>query len=92
MNEVITVINNTGTSFPISDGARTRDLLERQTKLTEVGKENLRQETREILSHCVNPVDTVGTVTNLVVGYVQSGKTLSLQRSPRWRLTTVSES
>ena len=31
----------------------------------------------EILSHCVNPVNTVGEVTGLAVGYVQSGKTMS---------------
>ncbi len=77
MSEVITVIKATETSFPISEGERTMDLLSRQHKLSEEGKEMLLKETREILSHCVNPIDTVGNATNLVMGYVQSGKTLS---------------
>jgi hypothetical protein len=77
MSEVITVIGTSDASFPISVGERTLDLLSRQHKLTEEGKETLLGETREILSYCINPVNTTGSVTNLVVGYVQSGKTLS---------------
>ncbi len=77
MSEVITVVNTTETPFPISEGARTIDMLSRQHKLTDEGKETLLKETREILSHCINPIDTVDSVTNIVVGYVQSGKTLS---------------
>jgi hypothetical protein len=34
-------------------------------------------ETTEILSHCINPVDTVGSTTGITIGYVQSGKTMS---------------
>jgi hypothetical protein len=37
----------------------------------------LREETREILGNCVPPNGEVGHRTGLVVGYVQSGKTLS---------------
>lgn len=77
MSETITVIDKIETPFPIAEGARTQDLISRQRKLSEEGKETLLKETCEILSHCVNPIDTVGSVTNLVVGYVQSGKTLS---------------
>lgn len=35
------------------------------------------EETRRILGRCVNPVNGDGAKTGLVVGYVQSGKTLS---------------
>lgn len=42
------------------------------------GAVNLREETQDILMHC-NPHDAVGNdeTTHLVVGYVQSGKTMS---------------
>ena len=47
-------------------------------KLDEDGIDTLSSETIEILSHCTNPYkNEVQSVTNLVVGYVQSGKTMS---------------
>lgn len=79
MSETIKIVkNDTGTgSFPISQGVRTTDLISRQNKLDDEEKEVLLRETTEILSNCINPINTTGSVTNLVVGYVQSGKTLS---------------
>ncbi len=46
--------------------------------ITAQGAANLREETMDILAHC-NPHDAVGNdeTTHLVVGYVQSGKTMS---------------
>lgn len=46
--------------------------------ITTLGAANLREETMHILSHC-NPHDAVtnAETTHLVVGYVQSGKTMS---------------
>jgi hypothetical protein len=46
--------------------------------ITSQGAANLREETMHILSHC-NPHDAVNNAetTHLVVGYVQSGKTMS---------------
>ena len=46
--------------------------------ITSQGAANLREETMHILSHC-NPHDAVNRAetTHLVVGYVQSGKTMS---------------
>lgn len=46
--------------------------------ITAQGAVNLRNETTDILAHC-NPHDAVGNdeTTHLVVGYVQSGKTMS---------------
>lgn len=46
--------------------------------ITAQGAVNLREETMDILTHC-NPHDAVGNdeTTHLVVGYVQSGKTMS---------------
>lgn len=46
--------------------------------ITAQGVANLREETMDILAHC-NPHDAIGNdeTTHLVVGYVQSGKTMS---------------
>ncbi|GAE86432.1 hypothetical protein JCM10512_4943 [Bacteroides reticulotermitis JCM 10512] len=47
-------------------------------KLDQEEVDNLITETTEILSHCTNPhLDEAQSATNLVVGYVQSGKTMS---------------
>lgn len=65
-----------GTWSPVQGEAFT-DLLSANSALSEEEKERLVQETASILSECVAP-DADGTVnTGLVIGYVQSGKTLS---------------
>jgi hypothetical protein len=47
-------------------------------KLDQDEIDTLLSETQEILSHCTNPnLDKMQSITNLVFGYVQSGKTMS---------------
>ena len=60
-------------------GEKTAELLDRLShKLDPDEIETLKSETIEILSYCTNPyLNETQSVTNLVVGYVQSGKTLS---------------
>ena len=77
MSETIKIIQPTISNFPIVEGPRTRDLISRLTKLDTDERDNLINETTEILSQCVNPVNTIGSTTGIAVGYVQSGKTMS---------------
>ena len=76
MIEKIKIIKEEG-NFEVKLGDRTFDLINRLSKLSDEERENLLNESAEILSHCVNPVNTVGDITGLAVGYVQSGKTMS---------------
>ena len=77
MSELIKIIKPTTQQFSINMGEKTADLLSRFTQLDEEEKETLITETSDILSKCINPIDTYGSITNIVVGYVQSGKTMS---------------
>jgi len=77
MSETIRIIQPTVSNFEIAEGLRTRDLISRLTKLDSDERDNLINETTEILSQCVNPVNTIGTATGIAIGYVQSGKTMS---------------
>lgn len=59
-------------------GQETEDLLEHfKGKLDEAGSENLIESTTRILGQCAPTVGPATTATGLVVGYVQSGKTMS---------------
>lgn len=60
-------------------GEKTTELMERfKRKLDQEEVDNLIAETTEILLNCTNPhLDEAQSATNLVVGYVQSGKTMS---------------
>lgn len=77
----IQVINNSNSiaSFIPVIGERTNDLLGRLSQKLDADEiEVLKKETSEILSYCSNPhLAESQSVTNLVVGYVQSGKTMS---------------
>lgn len=77
MGELIKILQPKTEFFPISVGERTQELISRFSKLDEEEKETLLSETSDILCHCINPIDTIGSCTNLAVGYVQSGKTIS---------------
>ena len=77
MSETIRIIQPTFPRFQITEGLRTRDLISRLTKLDSDEKDNLINETSEILSQCVNPINTIGSTTGIAIGYVQSGKTMS---------------
>lgn len=57
-------------------GQETYELLGRLS-LDEVGSATLRDEAIRVLSKCISPTDQDGQRTGLVLGYVQSGKTLS---------------
>ena len=76
----IQILNyNQQDSFVPIIGDRTTELLNRLSNNLDADEiEVLKKETSEILSYCSNPhISEVQSVTNLVVGYVQSGKTMS---------------
>ena len=57
-------------------GERTQAFIETQTKLDDEGKTSVISEAQNILSHCISP-GVNDNITNIAVGYIQSGKTLS---------------
>jgi hypothetical protein len=78
MSETIKIIEPPANNFQIIEGNKTRDLISRLTKLSSGEKETLLKEAKSILSNCINPNSTIGSTTGIAVGYVQSGKTMSL--------------
>ncbi len=77
MSEIIKIKQPIETKFTIEVGSRTRDLISRLTKLDADERDNLLFEASDILSKCINPIDTIGSTTGIAIGYVQSGKTMS---------------
>lgn len=71
--ELITPIHD---PCQIKVGDRTVAFMQSQTKLDDEGKDIVIEEAMKILSHCVPPGHNAN-ITNIAVGYVQSGKTLS---------------
>ncbi len=66
--------------WPPKEGAETIRFVERKHKLANIPRsalENIVFEAQQILGRCVDPKGPPGQRTGLVVGYVQSGKTLS---------------
>lgn len=61
---------------PVEGKAFTK-MVEGNTSLSTSEKDRLSDETFSILSRCINPADAKDKNTGLVIGYVQSGKTLS---------------
>lgn len=57
-------------------GERTLAFMESQDKLDEESKLGIISEAQDVLSHCITP-GVKDTITNIAVGYIQSGKTLS---------------
>lgn len=57
-------------------GERTEAFIQSRDKLDDEGKINVVSEAQNILSHCVYP-GVKDSITNIAVGYIQSGKTLS---------------
>lgn len=82
MTEII--VKNTTLDSTFLQGLKSGDCFEafvqskKQKGLSDIGAYNLRSSTSDILNHC-NPHDATSNheTTHLVVGYVQSGKTLS---------------
>jgi len=57
-------------------GEETLDLLG-SLKIPPASRDHVRNEAVQVLSNCIPPEDKTGAETGLVVGYVQSGKTMS---------------
>jgi hypothetical protein len=57
-------------------GNETLDLLA-YLKLRQEEKDRLQAEAVSVVAHCLPPTDSPGSETGLVIGYVQSGKTMS---------------
>lgn len=76
--EVIEVIgtNNVSSEWEPFIGPETQNLLD-YLKIDEESKNTLLNEAVKILSKCIPPTSVNATKTGLVVGYVQSGKTMS---------------
>lgn len=78
-----------------TQGAAFTDLLNANMALSDEEKERLVQETVSIMSDCVPPDATGAVNTGLVIGFVQSGKTLSftslaaLARDNQFRLVIL---
>lgn len=75
----IEVIHNSQNEFSPVVGEHTSELVPRiGSKMSEDEQQRLINETAKILSYCSNPhKKECQSITNLVVGYVQSGKTMS---------------
>lgn len=95
MNEIISIVDNVQEPpidyFMPTIGERTLAFINSQTKLDDDAKFTIIEEAQEILSHCVRP-GIQESITNIAVGYVQSGKTLSfttltaLAADNNWRI------
>jgi len=75
--QVLTSVSNT--DFLPKIGEKTMELINRlKSNLDQDEIYTLLSETTEILSHCTNPnINEAQSITNLALGYVQSGKTMS---------------
>lgn len=76
MGSTIEILNPIHHSQRIKVGDRTVAFMDSQTKLDDSGKEIVIEEAMKILGHCIPPGSN-DNITNIAVGYVQSGKTLS---------------
>jgi hypothetical protein len=70
-------IDSTWLWEPIT-GVETKRLLD-EINLSQSSRETIEREAGAVLSHCVPPDKPSGSETVLVIGYVQSGKTLSFE-------------
>ena len=78
MERIIELAGDTSqdTLNSVTIGDRTCGFMQSQTKLGDSEKDLIRDEAVKILGRCIPP-GMRGNVTNIAVGYVQSGKTLS---------------
>jgi len=89
-----TASGSEGTWMPIQGSAFT-DMLNANDALSDEEKDRLIDETTSILRECVDPSKAEQVNTGLVIGYVQSGKTLSftslaaLARDNKYRLVIL---
>jgi hypothetical protein len=75
-NQIITIFPKTESKRVPIVGKRTLSLVQSFTKIDDDSRDNLISEAQNVLSHCIFPGDN-NCITNLAVGYVQSGKTMS---------------
>lgn len=75
----IQIMSNSSDSFRPIRGERTKELLQRLANTIDAdGVDVIEKEALDVLSNCANPnIEQVQSTTSLVVGYVQSGKTMS---------------
>lgn len=95
MTEIISIVDTAQKPpkdyFMPAIGERTMAFMNSQDKLDEEGKLTIIEEAQDILSHCILPGNQE-SITNIAVGYVQSGKTLSfttltaLAADNNWRI------
>lgn len=76
MASLIEVIDNSIETYQVKIGDNTVAFMQSQAKLDDEGKDIVIEEAIKILSHCIPPGKN-SSITNIAVGYVQSGKTLS---------------
>ena len=74
--EEIKIINPNDKSWNVKVGAEALSLIERKG-INGQDRDNLLNEAIDILSSCGDPKNDENSTTGLVIGYVQSGKTLS---------------
>jgi hypothetical protein len=78
MSDIIKIVTpQLNNKFNPIEGPCSYDLWDRLSQLDNQEKETLIAETKLILSNCISPEETAGQTTGIVIGYVQSGKTLS---------------
>jgi hypothetical protein len=65
------------TTWQATSGTQMEALLAKQSAFSPEAKSDLERETKEIIGMCGSPVTSTNADTGLVIGYVQSGKTLS---------------
>jgi hypothetical protein len=78
--DIVDVISNaphTGARWKVNVGDETVELLKSLDLPDEESRDRVTEEAVAVLQQCVPPKDPAGRETGLVIGYVQSGKTMS---------------
>lgn len=75
-SEEIEILDHSGGNWQPTVGAETMQLID-HLNLQEPTRSTVRDEAARVLSRCVPPTNAAGQDTGLVVGYIQSGKTMS---------------
>lgn len=76
MATTITILDNNATSNHLRIGENTLHFMDLQKELDDDSKTVIIEEAMHILKQCIYPT-TNDNITNIAIGYVQSGKTLS---------------
>ena len=76
MAEKIQILDNAGQRTLLEIGVNTLNFMEGQIGLKDKAKTTIIDEAMHVLQRCISP-QKEGCITNIAIGYVQSGKTLS---------------